>query len=74
MTSFHFTVALCAESSVLLIGHENSLQPVSRRVLEPLSSPKRLKVAPWIRDARSKVTSAPYKRTLRDLRMGVARG
>ena len=75
MTSFHFTVALCAESTVLLIGHQNSLQPVAERVLEPVlqSAPRRLKIAPWLRESRAVISHAPYKRTLRNLRMGVSR-
>lgn len=76
MTSFHFTSALCAHAHVLLIGSQNSLEPLSSRCLEVYSiqsAPRRLKPLPRLRDARAKVTSAPYKRTLRDLRMGVAR-
>ena len=77
MTSFHFTVALCEDSRVLLIGAQNSLEPLANRQMEVLpvqSSPMRLKTAPRLRDARVRITSAPYKRTLRDLRHGVSHG
>lgn len=72
--TIHYTVALCADAHVLLIGVQNSQEPLVSRHLEVLpvqSAPRRLKPLPWLRDARAKITAAPYKRTLRDHRQGV---
>jgi hypothetical protein len=65
-TTFHYTVALCEDSRVLLIGSQ-CLTPAAGD-LAMQSAPRRVKIAPWLRESRAKVTHAPYKLTLRDHR------